>query len=368
MATYFYSKPTGNLFSSQVGDIEIYTDLASVVVQLTAPGKVVVLKERYYAHSNKITLFDVGTLIENDMRASGYSYADYIITAFNADGSTADNYTMHIVYCDRLLVGVDSDYFLRENFLSLLNMRRVPPDETISLFYFANGGEDDSGTISCQWASSSVNEGVKSYTFNINGHFPSKPSIQQINVSQQVLKENLHTVYNIAIGTIEILSFTVSIGERSMTCFVDNSVNMNDNFFFKNCFNVWDMATIPQATTSKTEVERSLAVVNNLSQFYNQQTKKCYEVQSGNLTSDEAEWIDQLFCSHEVMRYVPNFDEEELRSLQKILITESTCEISNCSEKPNSVKFTWQYSDNRIVANITIIRGVFNESYNLIFS
>lgn len=367
MATYFLYKQTGNILSSQIGDIEIYSDENSVVVNLTAPGKVMVLKERFYPHSNKISLFDMGELIENDMRGSGYMFADYTISLQNGDGSVADSCTMHVGYCDRLMNGVDTEKFFRENFLSTLTIRRVAPNDTLSLFYFAMGGEGDSGTLYCQWTSSSVNVGVKSYNFNVNGHFPSKPGIQQINVSQCQLKENLHNMYGIGIGAIEIVSFTVNVGERSMTCFVDDSLDMDDDFFFRNCFNVWDVAAIPHFTFCKTEVERSLAIVNSQSQFYNQQSKKCYEVQSGGLTSDEAQWIDQLFTSHEVLRFVPNDDVDKQRSLQKILITDSMCEISDGDEKPNTVKFSWQYSDSRILSNGIKHFGIFNESFNLIF-
>jgi len=97
-----------------------------------------------------------------------------------------------------------------------------------------------------------------------------------------------------------LLSFTVRCGQRSVTSFVDNSLTDLESFYFRNCFNVWDSATLPVETTAKTDIERSLAIINGSSRFYNQSTAKTYEVEAGPLTSDEAGWIGQLFSSHDV--------------------------------------------------------------------
>lgn len=95
-------------------------------------------------------------------------------------------------------------------------------------------------------------------------------------------------------GDITLLNFTVSCGLRSISCFVDNSLDDHETFYFRNCFNVWDWATLPVAATAKTDVDRSVAIINGKSRFHNQSTAKTYEVLTGPLTSDEAEWIDQL--------------------------------------------------------------------------
>lgn len=80
------------------------------------------------------------------------------------------------------------------------------------------------------------------------------------------------------------LSFTVRCGQRSISCFVDYSLDNRETFFFRNRFNVFDFATLPVLTTAKTDVSRSLAVI----------------------------------------------------------ITDCTCEINDGDEKLNTVKFTWK--------------------------
>ena len=65
MAHRFAYKPTGITLTCTLNDEwGIHVDGTFVDVRLTAPGGIVVLKERYYAHGGSVTLFDIGSLIE----------------------------------------------------------------------------------------------------------------------------------------------------------------------------------------------------------------------------------------------------------------------------------------------------------------
>ena len=60
-------------------------------------------------------------------------------------------------------------------------------------------------------------------------------------------------------------------------------------------------------------------------------------MQTGPLTSEEAEWIDQLFASHSVFRIEPDpTNEYDPLVMAFVLITDSTCEVQNGDEKLNS--------------------------------
>lgn len=166
-----------------------------------------------------------------------------------------------------------------------------------------------------------------------------------------------------------MLSFTVRCGQRSVTSFVDNSLTDLESFYFRNCFNVWDSATLPVETTAKTDIERSFAIINGKSRFYNRYTAKTYEVEAGPLTSDEAGWIDQLFSSHDVFLIEPDpTNSYDPLVLAPILITDATCEIQDGDEKLNTVKFTWRYTDNRPIVRLSASRAIFTEPYNLVYS
>ena len=70
MAHRFAYKPTGITLTCTLNDEwGIHVDGAFVDVQLTAPGGIVVLQERYYAHGGNVFLYDIGSLIECNMRS-----------------------------------------------------------------------------------------------------------------------------------------------------------------------------------------------------------------------------------------------------------------------------------------------------------
>ena len=188
MAHRITYKPQGRLLSSAVGEITVAVEGEYVDVTLTATGGIVIRSERYYAYGGYVTLYDLGSLIEAEMRKSGQPTGDSL-SSIIADAAS---------------------------------FAAVRP------------------------------------------------------------------------GDIMLLNFTVSCGLRSISCFVDNSLDDHETFYFRNCFNVWDWATLPVAATAKTDVDHSIAILNGKSRFYNQSTAKTYDVQTGPLTSYESEWIDQL--------------------------------------------------------------------------
>lgn len=194
--------------------------------------------------------------------------------------------------------------------------------------------------------------------------------VRQINISTSDIINNVGGDYGANANEIELLSFTVTCGQRAVTCFVDRSLpGETESFAFRNCFNVWDVAVLPHITTAKTSVDRSTAVVNGASQFYNQSVEKKYEVSAGPLTADEAQWLDQLLTSYEVFRFEPNdCDDTDPYILQHILITDMTCEISDSDEKPNTVKFTWRYTDNRPIVRFSASRGIFKSPFDYRYS
>lgn len=371
MAHRFAYKPTGiSLTCTLQDEWAIHVDDSFVDVRLTAPHNIVVLNERYYAHNGSLSLYDIGSLIECNMRSAGYNYADYTLALLNENGTVADSCVIHALYCDRFTVCTDTDIFLAENFLSTLTMRRVPANTITSLFLFAKAGENIHTKVNFHVRYIPTGE-IQSDSININASSATAASagVQQVNISQRNMITPIATSTQTADYLWEIVDFTVTCGQRSVTCFVDRNLRDEDCFMFRNCFNVWDVAHLPHFTKAKTDVDRSLAVVNTRSQFYNQKTTKTYEVQSGTITSDEAEWIDQLFTSYEVMRMVPNdCDDTEPYILEQVLITDASCEVNDGDEKPNTVKFTWRYADNRPNVRLSASPGIFTSPYNPIFS
>lgn len=370
MAHSIQKKPQGILLSSAIGEIPIAVDGDFVDVTLTAPGEKVILSERYYAYAGTVTLYDLASLIEAEMRATEVPIADFTLRAFtNKPDNKADSCVLHILYCDRFTVCTDIPAFLKENFLTTLSMRRVAPDTTLSLFIYAEKGESIDYSVA-HTSRKKDSEALYHHSYSADvGKFADLSGVIQLNISLSSIIADAASFATAKLGEITLIQFTVSCGQRSISCFVDNSLDDHETFYFRNCFNVWDRATLPVATTAKTDVDRSVAIINGKSRFYNQSTAKTYEVQTGPLTSDEAEWIDQLFSSYDVFRIEPDAtNPDEPLVFAPVLITDCTCEVQNGNEKLNTVKFTWRYTDNRPIVRLSASRGIFTSPYNLVYS
>jgi hypothetical protein len=54
--------------------------------------------------------------------------------------------------------------------------------------------------------------------------------------------------------------------------------------------------------------------------------------------------------------------------LATVLITDMTCEMQDGDEKPNSLKFTWRYANDRPFIQLAASSGIFTSPYNPVFS
>lgn len=168
---------------------------------------------------------------------------------------------------------------------------------------------------------------------------------------------------------VELVSFTVRCDNRAVTFFIDKSLSGQRCFFFRNAFNAPDLLFFPAVTTAKTSNDRSLAVLTDRSEFYDNTPKQEFEVQSGALTADECALAKQLFSADDVrVTYESQPDDADFDALRPILITDFTCELADLPEKPNSVKFTWRYATNRPTLANPVADDVFNDPFNFTFS
>ena len=168
---------------------------------------------------------------------------------------------------------------------------------------------------------------------------------------------------------VELVSFTVRCDNRAVTFFVDNSLRGQRCFFFRNAFNAPDLLYFQAVTTAKSSNDRSLAVLTDRSEFYDNAPKQEFEVQSAALTTDECALAEQLFSADDVrVTYESQPDDADFDALRPILITDFTCELADLPEKPNSVKFTWRYDTNRVTLANPVADNIFTEPYNFTFS
>lgn len=91
----------------------------------------------------------------------------------------------------------------------------------------------------------------------------------------------------------------------------------------------------------------------------------------GPLTSNECSQVEQMLTSSQVR--IPwgifsSLDETDFYVLTQIMITDFTSELSDTDEKMSKIKITWRFMDNCPKAQLKSSPGIFNDSYNPVFS
>lgn len=365
MANILY-KTTGILLSSSLQSVNISTDTDSIGVRLSC-GSDILMSERYFAFGNAVSVMELDSLIEIHMRSKDLSYAVFTLDILGENDTVIDSAQYRVVYCDRLNPTTDPAALLRSNFLTTLSVRRIAPDIPLSLPLFAEADENIRYLCSYQYR-------MKDSTEILHSRFQSVPKtaettgIYTINETQEnILGWCASDLELDDSENIELLSVTFRCGDRSATFFIDSSLSEAETFYFRNIYNVMETAVIPCMTTKKTATDRSVANIAGHARFYDSVTTRTFEVETDALTSDEAEWIDQLFSSHDVRREVDNsFDDTEPSLFASVLITDATCEMKSDGEL-NTAKFTWRYDSNRPLASIKAPAGIFTEQFDTTF-
>lgn len=356
------------MLSCHIGTISILTDKEYIDVDISTTEKDYLLSERYYATDGKVTLYDLRSLVEQAMRPHGIVVTNVWFEVYvDTPDEHSDDYDragFKVIYCDRDIDIYDFEPLLRSHFLTAAASRRVAPESFVFLPFFTFNGELVNYEIYCDFLSGGM-----------PGHCSFKGPYQQSTASSDGVW--MHTIFCSEIqrqaedmvgAEIELTAFTVRVGDRAASFFIDKSLAGTRPFYFRNCFNVSDNLFVPAVTTAKTKVDRSLAVLSNVSQFYDATCEQTYDVQSAGLTADECSLAEQMFCSDDVRTpYESAPDDGDFDALRPVLITDSTSEIADDPEKPNTVKFTWRYAENRIAQRNPLGVGIFTEHYDYTF-
>lgn len=360
----FINRPTGTCLTASLhGDVSISVDGDAADVAVTDAHDAVIYRETLYPADGIAALTDPGTLIEEHLRGDGAVCGTYKFKLFDSRGRTQDTCTFVAVYCDRFTVCTDTETFFRENFLTTLRVRRIAPDGLVSLSYRLTEGETVTPRVDASWCPSYSGH---RRTWQETVRPMSADGAQRAEVFLPALVKRIADGAGLAPRDIRLLSLNVTAGTRSAKFFVDHALRNRDCFLFRNCFNAKEYAHFPATTTAKTVVERDECIIGGVGKFYNRSVEKSYEAQSAPLTSDEADWIDQMLSSREVYRFAENgCDDTEPFILTPVNITESTCEIAQ-TELP-TVKFTWQYADKRGIVNLSSSKGIFTNPFDIAF-
>ena len=364
------------MLTCQLGDVAILTDHQYLNV-VFATATEVLLSGKFYAANGTVTLADLRSLAELAIKATGFSVEKFYVRAVYADEQVEASFTA--VYCDRDIDIYDVEPLFKNHFLTAARSRRIAPDAFVFLSFFARKGERLTYHIFCDYL-------VKGKSGEVRGKNAVERDLQRGQTSFigglanfSAVEDNVQTLTVICSevqkraseieGTeVELVSFTVRCDNRAVTFFIDKSLAGLRCFYFRNAFNAPDLLYFPAVTTAKTSNGRSLAVLTDRSEFYDNAPKQEFEVQSGALTADECALAEQLFSADDVrVTYESQPDDADFDALRPILISDFTCEMADLPEKPNSVKFTWRYATNRPTLTNPVVDDIFTNAYNFTF-
>ena len=368
MATAFTYHPDGPVFVSELAMVTISTNAASCVFNIMNRSGQSVYKETLWASSGKIVVYGVDKILKHIISTTGLVFDKFYfnVTASNT-AYDSDQMTCDVIYLDRTVIGVSAKDFVTNNFLTTLGSRQVPSNLDIPLAFFKLSDDSPSVTVACELYDS-VNDNFNYTTLTFQLDMPaSSVGLAQFNFNPKTLEELASSVLGPNIGVLNLRSFTVVAGARSLTCFVNHDLDNMRCFYFRNLFNALELAALHHATKRVSKAESSEAYSNGRKSVYDRRLIKSFEVETAPLTLELGDWIDQLLTSPDVKTVVALADDGST-TLADVVITDSTCEISDEAEASNTVKFTWQFAEaaNAIIANAP--SAIFTEQFNTTFS
>ena len=353
------------LFSSAIPDLAINTDGdGEVEIALTSDGSEV-FSASYFPYNRQIKVFDLRSVVEMYMRENDSSLMDFAISA-TASSVTHQLCLFKVVYLEHRFDG-DIAEFLRNNFLTNTSSKRTSEKAVEHLHFFLDAGEQTS--IRYEIVTRQGEEEPRLTVIKQQMVVPQTATIIMVEVSCLAIREMASLDED-----TKLLAYSVHIGQRAFTYYVSQH-EPQVMLYFRNAFNRCECCQLEAVTTQIAESDRSIAVTNRISTFYNQRNEKKYQVETAWLTYEQAQWIEQLFYSHDVRmgtRYGQEPGEVVPQLLPKILITDFTCEIDDADGELNTVKFTYQFADRRTWLQTDYLTvdhdRIFTEQYDPTFS
>lgn len=325
------------VFTSTFPDLELVSDQGWEQLELWAEEQLIFSVNLYVNENGHIYWTNLGQVMEQYMIENQLSFASFSLRDLTVVGAENRFRRDFVAVFSSYFMDGYAESFIEENFLTTLSAKQISTSAYDMVPFISKKGEDitdrhhvvfyaDGVLEAMDWENAKIEEkdialhninvSAKDYVSEIQGSYPGKE--------------------------IKLLSFSVSVGPRNITYYVTDRKNLTQMFFI-NAFNAFELFEVQGVTTTKTKVERDTAVVNHREVFYDRTIEKSYEVQTSALSSPIKDWVEQFLFSPLVKMFDPNAD--SIDEMAEILITESTCEISNSNTELSKVKFTWKYAD-----------------------
>ena len=367
MALSFSTQLNSAYFTSEIPDVTIATTSTYVdftIARLrhdTHDTFYGIFTTRYYAVNGVVSVLDIHTILENYLQVQQKSAADFCF--FVETDTERLRHNMTIVFCKSIPQGLSASEMIQRHFFTSVYQRFITPDAVVPLYYYipynpslATPGSYRVVTYKWRIVILLENGHTETVTQVVRGRAAGW-GLQRYDLSLPIVIDLVGSSH----GNFTVVSFSVDISDRRTTFYVDRRHSQRQ-FYFRNAFNVWELAIIPASQKSKVESESSMALCGDTFIPYDIQHTRTFEVQTASLLLAQARWFEQLVTSPEIR--IRDIAGTAIDDLPQILIVDYDYEIDDAPGAVNAFRFTWKYADKRSYINLSYITaGVFSEQF-----
>lgn len=308
-------------------------------------GEDILLHETYVPDADgMIKIRDLDELLEPYLIKNLMEECSYYIS----DGYDAKAGKIKVQYC-KAEIGMDAGQFLKTHFLTRLMGDKVTAMNRREYLHLICT-ENTPVTAHIRYKENGV---VKEQTKTLLT-ISVLNSVQTIDVSPSVINE----------PEKEFLGYTIKAGERKQTYLINRtSPRTEPDIIFTNSFGCQEIIYCQGTFQLEAEYERSQAIIDGKFKNYLIDENRKYKANTGVLTTDMANWMEDMFRSTEV--YL--FDGGAIG--KEITLTDSKCIRSNDPDELPSFNFEYRYSQKN--HNIMYMRKagrIFDETFDRTFN
>ena len=326
MATII-QQPESFSFSSDIDDIIFATseERGDILLTVTAAGTnaaVTVLNETLYAIGGRITLCELGALIEPYVR----QYQELTL-ACSFDDGTPVSITPVTVFFANADVGMSAASFVQSHFLTTLSGEKITShlrDE----FLYARGASSATITATVLLSSGTIQTltaSLSAEATNVVSRFRVSP-------------DTVASAISLPTGAT-LLSYTITSGSREASFRVIEEVQPPaPSLIFVNSFGCDEIIHCIGTHKKESRFDRSQARILGLLSNYRVVEDRVFTANTGALNSPMADWADELFRSEDVRHW---FDGAPGKN---VVITDSKSELTNDDDFIPSYSFSYVYA------------------------
>ena len=313
-------------------NVYVATDAQSIVFTVSVEGDDV-FTSVYYPYNNMVCVRDIRSIVEDAMFEQDLNIATLVLEAREGSGASSVIDDVRVI-CSDFKTTIATETFLRRNFLTTRKSALVPNDGWVDLHSYIKAFERENQYANIYYTLPFRPDMIMSYTLNMEEVLIETDGIVMKTLTKQYLENLMWETYERRC----VVGVEYHIGNRSFNVFFTDE-RPSDVFSFLNAFNIPERAYLYGATTTKTEVNRSEAVIGRKTLFYDETVTVKHEVETGPMTYDEAMWLSQMFASRWVNRILPNNKSAE------ILISDISSEVTDSNKELMKLKFSWKYAE-----------------------